>query len=218
MSFFVSELASAQISNDPAMLIKNRGVFGYITTFAPDPEIEGSYFYGEESFPITLYLAPTKDPFKVAAGNINLLDFSVLMDFEGSQYAVQSLFVDSLFAKGKWMVNARHVRGMEENKMMYFILHRGQRFNLLKEERMDLLAPTYVEALQVGNRNYTVQRKIRYYLINKNGDQYDVTKNIGDFKKEGNFSDLKRFYKGQALDFKEESDLLRFAKYADSLL
>jgi len=211
-------IASAQVTNDPSMLIKNRGAFGYITTFEPDAEIEGDYFFSEESIPMTLHLTPTKDPYKVEKGNINLLDFSILIDFEGSTYAVQPLFVDSLFMDGSWLLNTRHIAGSSEPNQLFFLLHRGKSMTLHKEQKMELLQPTYVEALQVGNRNYTLQPRLKYYCVTSEGLRYDVTKNISDFKKEPFYAQLKKFYKGQNLDPKKEEDLIRLAKYLDSLV
>ncbi len=210
--------SSAQSTNDPALLLKNRGAFGYINTFSLDPEIDGYYLLDEKSFPMTLHLAPTRDPFRVEGGNINLLDYSVLLDFEGSVYTVQPIFVDSVFLKGRWLVNSRYLPGDLEPNQLLYVLNRGPKLTLLKEQRMDLLPPTWNKALQVGNKKKTVQMKVKYYCIDEEGNRYDVTKNIGDFKEEPSYSQLRKFYKGQKLDFKDEADIMRFAKYADTVV
>lgn len=91
---------------------------------------------------------------------------------------------------------------------------------LLAVPHLEVKDPTYVPAIDMGNRNKQILKKTDYYVVN-NAKAYKITgssfrKNEDAFTNKK--SDVERFVKENKLKFNKEEDLVKIFEYYNSLI
>lgn len=211
--------ASAQVSNDPDLLVKNRGsMFGYIDTFAPDPEIEGDYLYFEEAVPVMLYLKDGKGTYKIEKANIDLINKAVLVDIKDNMYSINYSKIDSALFQGLRVMDYQNKSDAVNSSMMALILDSNDKSTLYKTVDVQVIKPTYNEALDTGNRNYTLQHKIKYFIDIKGKGVLDLSKKLRSFKGTEYYNEVKKFVKQYGTDFTSDKDILKLNKFVTTII
>ncbi|MEM9324227.1 MAG: hypothetical protein AAGA85_01165 [Bacteroidota bacterium] len=217
--FVLYPRAYAQVTDDPSMMIMNQGYYGYMRTFAPEPNIEGEYFYQKEDFPLMLHLTNAKAAYPAKTANINLLDQSVVLDLGKGKYAILPENIDSASVEGDLMLlNSRWVQNFEERNVLLFVLHESDNLKLVKSIDAFLMDPTYNEATNTGNRNFTIQQKTRYYFLVGEDAVLPLSKGGKQLKTLDQYADIKQYMKQEKLSLREEADLISLSGYLESLL
>lgn len=215
---FIVQYTYAQISNDPALLVRNRGgMSGYIKTYQPDPEIEGDFLYFKETVPVMLYLKDGKGTYKIENANIDLIDQSVLVDIRNNMYAINYAKIDSAIFDNVKVMDYQFNSEAFNTSTMALVLARYERATLLKTIDITLIKPTYNEALDTGSRNYTLKHKIKYFIDLQEKGVLDLTKKLKSFKGTAYYNEVKAFVKQYGTDFTSDKDVLKLSEYVASL-
>ncbi len=209
----------AQVSNDPNLLIKNRGsLFGYISTFAPDPEIEGDYLYFEKTVPVTLYLKDGKGTYKIENANIDLINQAVLVDIQDNMYSINYTKIDSAIFLGLRVMDYQHKSATINASTMAMVISQKGNSALYKTIDIQVIKPTYNEALDAGNRNYTLQHKVKYYIDIEGRGILDLSKKLKSFKGTDYYDQVKKFVKQNATDFSSDKDMIRLNEFITTII
>ena len=215
----VCECVYSQVSNDPNLLIKNRGsMFGYIDTFAPDPKIEGDYLYFKELVPVTLYLKDGKGTYKIQKSNIDLINKSILVDIRDNMYAINYTKIDSALFHGLKVMDYQYKSDAINDSMMALILSSSGKSTLYKTVEIQVINPTYNEALDTGNRNYTLKQKVRYFIDIEGEGILDLSKKLRSFKGTKYYNEMKKFIKQYGTDFSSDQDVMKLGEFLDTLI
>ncbi|MEM9326031.1 MAG: hypothetical protein AAGA85_10260 [Bacteroidota bacterium] len=207
----ITPILSAQA---PTILISGQHQFKKIEDFVPDPNVEGAYQRFESTVDMSLYLEGVEKPYKVRNANINLLDHSVLLGQGGSTVFIRSAYVDSLSTSQLRLVHAKHLSPTAADLLLQPLQH-GAKVSLYKEVKMELLPPTYNESLQIGNKNYTLERYITFYILDPKSMLLPISKNLKAFKNKPYFGALKKFVKSEKIDFDNEQHMLQIAAFLE---
>ena len=211
--------ASAQVTNDPNLLVKNRGsMFGYIDTFAPDPEIEGDYLYFKETVPVTLYLKDGKGTYNIENANIDLINKAVLVDIKDNMYSINYSKIDSALFQGLRVMDYQTKSDAINTSMMALIMDSNSKSTLYKTVDVQVIKPTYNEALDTGNRNYTLQHKVKYFIDVKGKGVIDLSKKLKSFKGTDYFNEVKQFVKQYGTDFTSDKDVRKLNEFITTII
>ena len=205
------------LAQAPTLLISGDNQFMHIEDFEPDPNVEGEYLRLGEFKPLSLYLDSNPAPYKVPAGDLNLIDFSIVLDFDGRPVFIKVNHIDSAVWKDFKVINSKHLSSSDEEERLMLLVEAGSKTYLYKEQKKDLLPPTYNETLQIGNKKYTLESSTRFYLLDGSGQLLELSKSLKSFKSKSYFSELKRRVKSERWDLKKEEDIRRLADYMDEL-
>lgn len=209
----------AQVSNDPNLLVKNRGsMFGYIDTFAPDPEIEGDYLYFKKGVPVTLYLKDGKGTYKIENANIDLINKAVLVDIQNNMYSINYTKVDSAIFLGLRVMDYQYKSEAINASTMAMVLSQNSNSALYKTIDVQVIKPTYNEALDTGNRNYTLQQKVKYYIDIENKGILDLSKKLKSFKGTEYYNEVKKFVRQYGIDFSVDRDVVKLSEFLATLI
>lgn len=215
----VVQYTYAQISNDPALLVRNRGgVTGYIQTYEPDPEIEGDYLYFKETIPVLLYLKDGTGTYKIENANIDLINKSVLVDIRDNMYAINYTKIDSAIFDGLKVMDYQFNSKAINTSTMALVLARYGQSTLYKTVDIQLIKPTYNEALDTGSRNYTLKQKIKYYIDLEDKGILDLSKKVKSFKGTEYYNEVKSFVKKYPTDFTSDKDVKKLSEFLATLL
>lgn len=209
----------AQVSNDPNLLVKNRGsLFGYIDTFAPDPEIEGDYLYFKKGVPVTLYLKDGKGTYKIENANIDLINKAILVDIQNNMYSINYTKVDSAIFLGLRVMDYQYKSEAINASTMAMVLSRNSTSALYKTVDIQIIKPTYNEALDTGNRNYTLQQKVKYFIDIENKGILDLSKKLKSFKGTEYYTEVKKFVRQYGIDFSADKDVVKLSEFLATLI
>ncbi len=201
----------------PTLLVSGNQEFRHIQDFEPDPTIEGDYRLLSEPTTVALYLDGTAEPYNISGANINLLDYSVLLSYEGSTVFIEPKYVDSVRMTQIRLINSKHLSTTTTPDRLLHLVKEVGPMTLFKEQKMELLPPTWNKSLQVGNKNFTLQPSTTYYLLDGGGDLLGISKSLKEFKKTSYFASLKKRVKADGINFKEEAGNIRFAEIVAEL-
>ncbi len=210
-------IGTSSLAQAPTLLVSGSNEFRHIQDFEPDPTIEGNYRLLSEPTTVALYLDGTPDPYNISGANINLLDFSVLLSYESSTVFIEPKYVDSVRMTQSILINSKHLSSTTTPDRLLLLIKEVGSMTLFKEQKMELLPPTWNKSLQVGNKNYTLQSSTTYYLLDGGGDLLGISKSLKEFKKRSYFATLKKRVKADGINFKEEADNIRFAEIVAEL-
>lgn len=216
---FAVQFVYAQISNDPALLVRNRGgVSGYIQTYQPDPEIEGDYLYFAQSVPVTLYLKDGKGTYKIDNANIDLINQSVLVDIKDNMYAINYTKIDSALFNDVRIMDYQLKSPAVNNSTMALIMSSSVKSTLYKTVDIQLIKPNYNEALDTGSRNYTLKQKVKHFLDIEDKGLLDLSKKLKTFKGTEYYDEVKKFVKQYNTDFTSDKDLMKLHEFINTLI
>lgn len=209
----------AQVTNDPALLVRNRGgLSGYIQTFQPDPEIDGNYLYFKEPMSVTLYLKDGKGTYKIDKANVDLINKSILVDIKNNMYSINYSKIDSALFQDLRVVDYRLRSTQVNESTMALILDSNNKSTLYKTVDIQLIKPTYNEAMDTGNRNYTLKQKVKYFIEIKDQGILDLSKKLKSFKGTEYFDQVKKFTRKNAIDFTADRDVMQLNDFILTLI
>ena len=215
----VVQFTYAQISNDPALLVRNRGgINGYIQTYQPDPEIEGDYLYFDQTVPVVLYLKDGTGTYKIENANIDLINQSVLVDIKDNMYSINYTKIDSALFEGVRIMDYQIKSDAINTSMMALILSSSDKSTLYKTIDIQVIKPTYNEALDTGNRNYTLKQKVKYFIDVKGKGVLDLSKKLKSFKGTEYYNEVKKFVKQYGTDFTSDKDVQKLNEFVSTLI
>jgi len=210
-------LYQGSLAQAPTLLISGDNQFMHIEDFVPDPMVEGNYLLLGKFLPLSLYLDSNPMPYQVPGGDLNLMDFSIVLDFDGRPVFIKVDYVDSAVWEDTKAINSKHLSMEESDHRLLLLIKMGTHTTLYKERRKELLPPTYNESLQIGNKNYTLESSEKFFIHTVEGSLLEISRNLKSFKGKTYFPNLKRWVKSESLDLKKDQSVLRLADYVDQL-
>ena len=211
-------VSQAQVSNDPELLVRNRGsMFGYIKTYQPDPELEGDYLYFKELQPVTLHLKDGNGTFQIEKANLDLYNKALLVDIKDNMYAVSYTKIDSAVFEGVNVTDYQSLSSNVSESVLAIVLSKGKGTTLYKTIDIQVIKPTYNEALDTGNRNYVLRKKIKYFIDFGELGILDASKKTKAFKGMPMYDNVRKFTKQNAINFESDQDMIRLHRYIETL-
>ncbi len=189
----------------------------------PPPGVEGSTLYSDDWYlgDVTFTTGRVYKEFfiryDIAAGIIETKKDSRVVSFKAEDVQKFTWFND--FSKSKnQFVNCKNFNTSDVPLVGFFEVIISDKVSLLSHPVIKVKDPDYVEGLDVGNKNFRVEKNEIYYLAFDDG-LYEIKKNNGKNLKylETKYPDIKDYIKKNKLSFKDKSDLASITKYLNTI-
>ena len=203
------------LNRDPQNIVDPTGIMKVLT---PPIEVEGTTLMFDDWQLGTMYLAEGKIIPQMSF-NYDILNHMFSVRIEKKEYSLNPLSVDSVQIPStkQTLVNPLVLEAMSSD-LMLLIIYRSSHLNLFRKTTVEVIKPTYNELLNVGSRNFQVDKDRHYLLWDKDANQ--ITELHGkkkELKSLENGEKVTSFVRNQHLDLKNESDLIEVIKYYEQL-
>ncbi len=201
-------------SSDPQSLIRGRGEggLGYVRTFKPTTEVEGSSLVYDDPIPGHLYLANGMST-RLEIMNVDLSTQSPLMGVNDRLYEVPTVKLDSVILENEMgkIFNSRFF--FKSDDQLVFEVMKGRDYSIYKVMTVQLLKPDYNAALNIGSRNYRYDQNTDYYLRDETSGKMDQLKRLKHLKMLENYDKIKDYVREEDINFKSDEDLSKLGRF-----
>ncbi len=185
-----------------------------IRILTPPTKVEGSVDMFEDWTKAAIYLSKGKQG-TILEVNYDIMNHIVPVRVNGKEYSLNPIAVDSLVLQNsdQVLVNTRVLKGLSGDALLLRVLN-GSNFALYRKTAIEVIKPTYNEALNVGSRNVKLNQEKVYLLREKSSNTYyELRGKKKDFKDLANYDKISTYIKGQNLDLKNEANLIDIVNY-----
>lgn len=205
-----------RLNRDPQYIVDPTAIMKILT---PATEVEGTADMFEDWQQAAIYLSKGKQG-TVLDVNYDIMNHIVAVRVKGKEYSLNPMAVDSMVFQDsdQALINSNVLQGLSGDALL-LRLYQGTKFSLYRKTLVEIIKPTYNEALHVGSRNYKLDQDMTYLLRDKSTNVYHELKGKKkDFKDLANYDKISEFIKSQNIYLRKEADLIELVKYYEQLV
>ncbi len=198
-----------KLNRDPQYIVDPTAIMRILT---PQPELEGTVLMNQEWQKAAVFLSNGKQG-TILEVNYDLQNNLVPVLYNNEEYSINGITVDSMLFQQtqEVLISETTIEGVEGDQLLVR-LYDGPGYALYKKTLIDIIKPNYNEILNVGSRNYKVDKIYKYIFHSKVDEKAYNFNNKKDLKALPEYSQLEAFLKQNKPAMKQESDLVNIAK------
>jgi len=198
-----------KLNRDPQYIVDPTAIMRILT---PPPDVEGTALMYDDWQQAAVFLSNGKQG-TVLDVNYDLLNNFVPVFYDQEEYSINGIAIDSLVIKQKneVLVSGKVLKGFAGDQLLLRV-YNGSDYALYRKTIVDVIKPNYNELLNVGSRNFKIDKSYKYVLHAKSDQKYYDFNNKKDLKVLPNYAQLTSFLKQSKVGMKLESDLVSIAE------
>jgi hypothetical protein len=198
-----------KLNRDPQYIVDRTAIMRILT---PQPELEGTALMNPDWQKAAVFLSNGKQG-TVLEVNYDQHNNLVPVLYDNAEYSINGIAIDSIVFQqtNETLISETVIKGVDGDQLLVR-LYDGPGYTLYKKTLIDIIKPNYNEILNVGSRNYKVDRIYKYLLYSKSEEKAYDFNNKKDLKALPNYAELAGFLKQNKPGMREDSDLVSIAE------